>query len=190
MFSTFRATALAAIVAGLGLFIAGGARAADVTGEFNFQGTLSQAVDGGTSVTAQFVFDFTTDSVTSYQYSTAAEPNAVPCFSCLPAPATSFTSGGVNYLELSLTSKTDSGINLVFNPTLTEFFTQSLTQDGSSNTFQSNYDCAICSVSDSHVTFASGTITPAVAAAPEPASLALLAVGLAGLTMVVRLRRG
>jgi hypothetical protein len=34
------------------------------------------------------------------------------------------------------------------------------------------------------------TLTPAAAAVPEPASLTLLAVGLASLAMVVRLRRG
>jgi hypothetical protein len=38
------------------------------TTEFKFQGTLSTAILGSTSVSGKFGFDFTTDAVTSYKF--------------------------------------------------------------------------------------------------------------------------
>jgi hypothetical protein len=78
---------------------ASGARAA--TEEFKFKGTLTDAILGDTSVSGQFGFDFTTDTVTSFKLtapgnifdsSVSNEGNS--------ASATPFTSSGTNYLDI------------------------------------------------------------------------------------------
>jgi hypothetical protein len=152
----------------------GGARAATIT----FKGTLSDAILGGTSVSGQFGFDFTTDAVTSFKFTVpggsfdSSVDNSVF--------VTPFTSSGTSYLDIRFFNSTPSSLDLVVNPTITEFFTQSLPVDGHPTLiFSSNYFCSGSPCFDKGSDFASGTVTTGVV--PEPSTWALMALGFAGL---------
>jgi hypothetical protein len=112
---------------------ASGARAA--TEEINFQGTLSNAIVGGTSVSGQFGFDFTTDTVTNYKFTAPGDSfDSSVLNSDIVTP---FTSSGTSYLAISFSSGDASTLDLVVNPSITEFFTQDLPGDAGGVPFPS-----------------------------------------------------
>jgi hypothetical protein len=90
--------------------------------------TLSSAIQGATPVSGQFGFDFTTDTVTSYQFTAPGDSFDSTVFNdAFVAP---FTSAGASYLDIAFFSSASSGLDLVVNPTITEFFTQSFVVGG------------------------------------------------------------
>jgi hypothetical protein len=164
------ATGLAAL---LGSAAASGARA-DL---FTFNGTLANEVAGGTSVSGQFDFNFTTDAATSYKFTVPGDSLDSSVFN--NALVASFTSSGTPYLSIDFQSSA-SDLILVFNPTITQFFTQSLPVDGIPSFHQSIWVCntASCNAGLFDSTFASGTVTPSI---PEPSTWAMMLLGFAGL---------
>jgi hypothetical protein len=163
---------------------------------FTFDGTLESPVHGGTSVSGQFGFDFTTDTVTSYKFT--APGDSFDSSVNNSAGATTFTSGGITYLMLTFIGDTPipggggffgSEIVLNVNPTITEFFTQGLPLDGTPEVFFSGYDCAPALCSEIFTRFASGTISSATTV-PEPSTWAMMLVGFAGLAFAGWRARG
>jgi hypothetical protein len=154
--------------------VASGARA-DVKSEITFQGTLSTSILGDTSVSGQFDFDFTTDTVTSFTFTAPGASFDSSVFNGIVVIP--FSSSGTSYFDFlfSSASSRSSSLALVVNPAITNFFTQSF--GGGIQYNQSLYDCGslscggCCALSF----FASGTVSRS--AVPEPSTLAMLLMG-------------
>jgi hypothetical protein len=151
---------------------ASSARAA--TEEINFQGTLANAVEGGTSVSGQFGFDFTTDTVTSYKFTAPGDSFDSSVFN--DAIVNPFTSSGTSYLNIEFANRFESFLTLVVNSTIAEFFTQSFFVGTA--LFHSGYLCNTSSCESSPIPpvsdFASGAVTSSI---PEPSTWAMMALG-------------
>jgi hypothetical protein len=160
----------------LAFVAASGARADTIT----FQGTLSNPVDGGTSVSGQFGFDFATDAVTSYMFTVPGD--TLDSTVVNDATVGQITSSGTRYLVLQFRSEA-SDLILVVNPAITKFFTQEVI--GTIGAAHSEWVCATdaCFSGTSRPTsdFASGTVSGSTAVIPEPSTWALMALGFAGL---------
>ena len=177
---------------------ASGARA-DLTSEITFQGTLSNAMFGDTSVSGQFGFDFTTDTVTSYKFTA---PGGESFDSTVFNITTSipFTSSGTPYLEIFFQSaalnsgRGTSQLVLVVNPTITEFFIQHFPIDGvpgasAESVYVCNSFACSSSLDNNPVSaFANGTVSP-VPSVPEPDTWAMMLLGFAGLAVLGRKAR-
>lgn len=159
-----------------------GVARADIEQSFNFKGVLTQPVNGGTSVTGQFTIDFTSDTITAFNFSTPIG-NLSPGTSEItteqgvsPSPIETFT-----VLEFLSNAQT---LALFFEDppsafSASSFYTDPVTiSDGNG---ESNYTCldpiACSGASDEKIGFSRDSrVTPVPSAVPEPRS-ALLLVG-------------
>jgi hypothetical protein len=186
MFSRFRLVALACVAA---FFLFAEAHATVVT--YGFTGTLSNPVNGGTSVSGSFVVDNVAATLTNFSLTTSygsATPSnyTAQILQFLPAvqPNADFTELAFRPNNVSL-SLVDPNIGLLFESSLANFnggslFTAAITPVVGES-LASVVNCVNCSLPLAGGSlFASGTAT----ATPLPAALPLFATGLGALGLL------
>ena len=196
MISTFRKVALATVVSLLPF----GASAASITESFSVTVPLTTLIGGfqdnfHTSSFAQF--DPTKGTLDSITYSLTGSGTITPAlshddvqFALFPASGTHIDFGDGGFMFLTGTAAQSVSVNI--NKT-DGFFSTEAFLEGTGTTFL-NFDVG-ADAGDKFQTNGALTgsitfnFTPAVAAVPEPTSLVLFSVGLAGLGIVLRTRR-
>jgi hypothetical protein len=167
-----------------------GVARADIDQTFNFSGVLAQPVNGGTSITGQFTIDFTTASITAFDFTTPVGTISPGSDSITELqgmnPDATFTS-----LGFSLSSNAIA-LGLLFESPLSAFSASSF-YTGQVAVFDgvsvSAFVCLEATCSGVPVTsFSSGSVTPVRAAVPEPRS-ALLLIGVLLFTACVIRRK-
>ena len=121
--SAVRYGRLAAIA--LGALISANSARADVIQNYDFSGTLTNAINGSTSVTATFSLDFTTQAVTAFDFTTPVGTIGPSDFFSDLLSLTA-TTPNADIVELAFTDKGGAGSNLlwlVFETNLASFST-------------------------------------------------------------------
>ena len=161
---------------------------ADVLQPYAFQGTLGQSVSGSSSVSGQFVWDATTLSVPSFQFTAPTvtfDSTILSLASVLPITGTN-PAGNFVQIEFFATSG-QLTLNFEITPTTLVFEPGSI-DTASGPAAASSFACqsAQCFADFifAPIGFASGSVTPI----PEPMPFALLGGGLA-LLGAIRARR-
>ena len=177
-----------------------GVARADIDQTFNFSGTLSQTINGSSSVKGQFTIDFTNDSVTAFDFNTPygnmdGTSVAGNNFSGWGAQILEFqpTNPGPTFTELAFKYYAGSSpllnhpiMDLLFESPLSAFSGSSFYPQGQEG--DSVLDCLQCSTIMSITFFSSGSATPVLSAVPEPRS-ALLLIGVLLFTVCVIRRK-
>lgn len=186
----------------LGVLISANGARADVILKYDFSGTLSNAIKGSTSVTATFNSDFTTQAITTFDFTTPVGTIGPSHFFSDLLSLTA-TTPNADIVELAFTDKGGAGSNLlwlVFESNLASFSTDTsialytgLVSKLGVPITQSQLSCVNPAPSGDCSTyggslFMSGTATLVVPGTgiPEPASIALLGAGFAGLGIALR----
>ena len=190
MFSTFRTMALTAIAAGV-------LSSLPARADFIFDLTVGPPPPG--VWTGSGSIDFTTASGTStadvagFTFNVATGPGSPQDYALADIKTISWSIDSSDNLSLLLSSNLITYFGIYESAVLLTnesgshadpCVPSSPSVDGSATCFRVPNGVGVT------LSHASLTATPITAAVPEPASLTLLAVGLAGLGMVVRLRRG
>jgi hypothetical protein len=160
-----------------------GAARADVIDTYDFSGTLT----GGGSVTGQFTIDFTTAQITAFNFTTPQ--GTVDAATQIPHIST-FTpalSPAVDFVDLGF-------VGGLSNPTLNLLFEADLNPSSFPGTFYTGGvdfsgggTVSILGVGPTGARFSAGSAS--LATVPEPATLTLLGLGLAGLGFSRRRKR-
>jgi hypothetical protein len=189
MFSTFRNTTLAAVVAGLGLLAAGGAKAVPITYDFTVNGGVAGPLAG---IVAHGTFSYDSSSITPGMEHDATGLLTSLSFSWNGVTYTQATAN-TGYLSFDASGNLTEAVfgtncfagNCLVNPVdnANEFFM--FADPGTSAEF--SYTLAGHTAPTDF--FLGRTTTTLAVPTPEPASLALFGVALAGLGVVLRTRR-
>ena len=208
MLFPYKALLLATTLFGISLLAPVAARA-DSTQTYNFSGTLANSFNGDDMVTGTFTLDFTTTSMTAYNFNT---PFGV--ITSTAYPTTNYTETTYTFTQIippygdyvlflfeGPTISADS-MSLYFATPFSPFNGSSLftgipmgistPEDGASSFVQcANFMTPVpstCPLSDGISSFTCGSAT-ATSPMPEPSSLALLAGGLFGLGALATRKR-
>lgn len=177
------------------LMFAGAARA-DVIKNYDFSGTLGIAIGGSTSVTGTFAIDFSTSSITAFDFSTPVGTIDPPSWTGSYSTYTG-TNPVIPFVELDFKSSGGFMI-LIFQTDPTSFSTAASTPldttglyEGGPTTISQLYCTAAPCSATGYSPFHSGTarLAPPARNVPEPGTFALASAMLGLLVLGLRRRR-